>query len=79
MPVPGVSPLALVDAICPICSGVLEKKVVANTNGSFSHVLYGCVKCQYAFHHRPDHLRGDFVGFNVFLETSDSKVKPQPL
>lgn len=69
MPVPGVSPLAFVDALCPNCSRKLMKKVVSNNNGTLSHVLYACDKCQYGFHHRPEHLRGEFVAFDVFQNT----------
>lgn len=66
MPVPGVSPLALSDSICPNCSSVMAKKVISTANGKFSHIMYACEKCDYSFQHRPPHLNGDFQGYKVF-------------
>ena len=67
MPVPGVAPLMIPDLACPLCSQIMDKKIISNSNSTFSHMLYGCQKCGYSYHHRPDHARGDFRGIGEFL------------
>jgi DNA-directed RNA polymerase subunit M/transcription elongation factor TFIIS len=72
MPIPGVSPLELPQALCPTCSSVLETQVVSAKNGTFQHLLYACGKCQYAFESRPAHLNGEFRSYKVFSEGAES-------
>lgn len=73
---PGVSPLQVPTAVCPECSTIMTAKVVSASTGKLDHILLACHKCEYAFHHRPNHINGEFRQYKVFSEGVKHSAPP---